>query len=65
MVKATDKTKPVAFSGDRSDDSLRRFVRENRTAKKRLENVAVAPMLDSANNELRQFFATPGIKDEL
>ena len=66
-MKVTDKTSPVKYAGDRSDKSLRDFMKKNRTPKKKLE--AITPeafgSMNSAVNEFRRYFATSAIKDEL
>ena len=66
-MKVTDKTNPVKYIGDRSDKSLRNFIKENRTPKKKLEVITPNTFgsMNSAVNEFRRFFATSDIKDEL
>ena len=58
---------PLKYVGNRSEESLRKFIEENRTPKKKLEDIS-PDMFGSVNlaiNDLKRFFATSAMKDEL
>ena len=66
-MRATDKMSPLKYVGNRSEESLRKFIEENRTPKKKLEDIT-PDMFGSMNlaiNDLKRFFATSAMKDEL
>ena len=67
LVRATDKMSPLKYVGNRSKESLRKFIEENRTPKKKLEDISpdLFGSMNLAINDLKRFFATSAMKDEL